>query len=134
MLYTPGFELASFDFLDTPAKVGVIIALTEALAQCDYEYLRVKPNTPSLYRSGVRYKHSCYPLIECRWVDIPRAREVNGDCKDLAAWRVAELRIAGELDCRPRVEVRNYPGHIIYHVVVQRADGTVEDPSKLLGM
>jgi len=54
----------------------------------------------------------------------------GGDCEDLAAWRAAELRIAGE-PARV-VVVRSAPG--VLHAVVRRANGRIEDPSRRLGM
>jgi len=48
----------------------------------------------------------------------------------LACWRAAELRQHGE---RARVLVKQVKPRL-FHVVVLRQDGTIEDPSKRLGM
>ena len=83
---------------------------------------------PFLYRSGVRYMRND---PQERWqLPSETLRRGGGDCEDLAAWRAAELRIAGE---PARVVVtRSAPG--VLHAVVRRADGTIEDPSRRLGM
>lgn len=48
-----------------------------------------------------------------------------GDCEDLAAWRAAELRLAGQ---KARVWVRP-SGKSLFHAVVVLENGEVEDPS-----
>lgn len=58
-----------------------------------------------------------------------------GDCDDLCAIRVAELAMQGEkagfsIYWRPRPD---RPPRA-YHVQVRRANGRIEDPSRLLGM
>lgn len=56
----------------------------------------------------------------------------QGDCEDLAGWYTAGLRVSG-IDPEARaVAVRTSPR--TWHAVVQRSDGTLEDPSAELGM
>jgi hypothetical protein len=84
---------------------------------------------PPLYESGVRYKNEprdvwrhCADVLGEKW----------GDCEDLSAYRAAELRVSGE---DPGAAVRTYqsgPGR--YHAIVRRGDGSLEDPSRELGM
>jgi hypothetical protein len=86
---------------------------------------------PSLYRSGVRYVQERRGLDD--WLQAPEVyRRRKGDCEDLGAWRAAELQLGGEpgafADCRP------VPGRRRWHTFVRRADGTIEDPSRILGM
>ena len=92
---------------------------------------------PPLYRAGVQYRREqakqCWHPISGGCEDWLSAWEVKrqgyGDCEDLASWRAAELNLAGE---RARaVPVRTRSG---WHIVVRRADGTIEDPSAKLGM
>ena len=90
---------------------------------------------PALYTSGVRYAREV-----CRARAVPGAcerfltasqaiSERVGDCATLACWRAAELIVAGE---RARaVPIRSDVG---WHVLVKRADGAIEDPSRRLGM
>lgn len=86
---------------------------------------------PPLYESGVVYRRE--PPGEERW-SPPSAVLARGygDCEDLASWRAAELRVTGEdPGARARV-VRSGPR--TWHAIVERADGSIEDPSRVLGM
>jgi len=65
-----------------------------------------------------------------RWQTITDVyRRGYGDCEDLAAIRVAELR---------RERIRAVPWfrrkNNIWHVVVKYPNGKIEDPSRILGM
>lgn len=83
-----------------------------------------------LYQSGVRYQRE--PRGRERWQTAEETRSLgHGDCEDLVIARVAELREAGEDAARPLVY---RAASSTLHTVVQRADGTIEDPSKILGM
>lgn len=55
-----------------------------------------------------------------------------GDCDDLAPWRAADLRTSGE-DPGARSEVIP-SGPKMWHAIVKRSDGTIEDPSQAAGM
>lgn len=84
---------------------------------------------PRLYDAGVVYKREsrdtwrhALDLVLSGW----------GDCEDLAAFRVADLHTSGE---DPDAHVYVYrSGPKSYHAVVGLGDGTIEDPSYLLGM
>lgn len=55
-----------------------------------------------------------------------------GDCDDLAPWHAASLRATGE---DPDATARVYQsGPKRWHAVVQRSDGSIEDPSRAAGM
>ena len=120
----------------TLMRPGALDELLAELVRRDEIYLARNPSTPPLYASGVRYVAE--PDDSERWLTVPEMRAVgHADCEDLVSWRVAELRAAGERGARafwvsfpPRVS----GGGILYHVLVRRADGRVEDPSRLLGM
>lgn len=116
--------------------LGLLSAL-EALVGLNRVYLRTHPRAPSLYRAGVRYLRDAdngdqqLPDAEL-WLTIPDCLASGGaDCKVLSAYRVAELRERGELDARCHVV---QVGPSSWHVIVKRADGTTEDPSRELGM
>jgi len=80
-------------------------------------------------------------------VYLPEHDVTVSQCDDLAAWRVAELRVRGSADY-PNGEPAQFmlrkfvrPGKpLLYHVLVKRAPtkahpkGWIEDPSKILGM
>lgn len=116
----------SLEKLTTEAQVSVVGELLECLAAINAVHLRVSP-TP-LYEARVRYVRS-EP-----WLDLLAViAKGGGDCKDLSAWRVAELREAGE-DARFHVLARTKQGEPRFHVQVVRASGVVEDPGAFLGM
>lgn len=84
---------------------------------------------PALYQSGVRYRRE--PPGQEVW-QLPHQTMAlgYGDCEDLASWRVAELRIAGE---NAKLVFRR-SGRRLWHALVRRGNGELEDPSKILGM
>lgn len=55
-----------------------------------------------------------------------------GDCDDLAPWHAASLRHTGEDPKAKAIAQRS--GINRWHAVVQRGDGTIDDPSKRAGM
>lgn len=87
---------------------------------------------PPLYASGVRY------ALERRgevWLDCVRVLELrHGDCEDLAAWRCAELRLAGDPGAVTMFSARPRGSGRLIHIVVLHGNGELEDPSRALGM
>lgn len=109
----------------------VILYFLEAMVNCNREWIRRNPKTPSLYKSGCRYVRE-YETEE--WLDIPTIILAGGgDCEDLACWRVAELRNQG-IKCQPFIRWRKFGDFYLYHVLVLYPNGRMEDPSKILGM
>jgi hypothetical protein len=111
-----------------------LLWLLEALIKCNIIYLASHPNTPLLYSSGVRYQRE--PRGKEEWQDIPSALKLlRGDCEDLAAWRAAELRQRGVF---ARGHLKWFHSRdvnlTLYHVQVKLPDGSIEDPSRKLGM
>ena len=107
--------------------------ILDAQVKINQLFLRTH-NVPPLYESGVRYQNepddgqeefACIePVYYRKW----------GDCDDLAPWRVAELRNAGE-KAKIRIQwKRRRDGRKLFHIVVRRANGRIEDPSAILGM
>lgn len=120
------------------ASEKVLDMILELLVQVDLLYLKLNPKTPKMYESGVRYYHEG---IRDEWFSTCEAlHEQLADCKGLSAWRVAELRLSGEdpeAKCCKKFAVINdstIGKLVLYHVMVQRGDGTIEDPSRKLGM
>ena len=109
-------------------------ALLSALVILDLEWIRTHPRTPELYRSGVVYRREPPPREV--WQDIPTAMaRGHADCEDLASWRCAEVRARRNVKVRPIPQGRRGPdGALHYHIVCRWPDGTIEDPSKRLGM
>lgn len=95
---------------------------------------RHDPKLPSVYDAGIVYRRE--PRGYEQFCDVLTVlRRGWGDCEDLAcavaAWRVVRT---GEL-ARPRITWKPLGGgHWLYHIRVNRADGSVEDPSAALGM
>ena len=84
---------------------------------------------PRLYDSGVRYQRE-QPGRE-QWWTIPQVLERGyGDCEDLSAWRAAELRSMGV----PAFAYVIRSGPRMFHAVVRYPDGSIEDPSRALGL
>jgi hypothetical protein len=122
------------------ANAKALEALMNCLTDLDSLWLRMHPDTPRLYDSGVFYKRTDI------WDTIPALYGRSyGDCKSLAACRVAELRARG-IKCRPVFRFITEPsespydqtGYTMYHILVMFADNRVQglwgDPSKVLGM
>lgn len=138
-MYAPHFRLKSFDVIPEGYKLGVLQSLLEGLTMANVAYLLQQPHTPNLYDAGIRYLEEDPGVDE--WQDIPDtiARRF-GDCEDLACWRVAELRVrGGEPRATREITVSDIPdksGRVVttYHILVRHQDGTIEDPSRLLGM
>jgi hypothetical protein len=117
---------------------------TWVLVRQNVRYLE-RYQAPELYASGVWYQpdeltcDAAERICAENWLPIPyvieRARMGDGsDCKCLAAWRVAELRMRG-VDARPRVlRQASRLGRPLYHVDVALPNERSEDPSRILGM
>jgi len=100
--------------------------------QCVDELQLRRGKYPSMYEAGVvhyqREKRGHEEWQTAR--DMMRTHQ--GDCEDLAAWRAAELRASGVDKAATAIIKRIHTGLI--HCLVRRGDGTIEDPSKRLGM
>lgn len=114
-----------------PALEGVaegLVRLNEALfAYADERGVE----SPSLYESGIVYRRE--PRGREWWESAADALGVasnrSGDCEDLAAYRAAELRyFEDEPGARVKI-VRTRRGS--FHAVVEREDGSIEDPSRI---
>lgn len=114
--------------------VGLAIKpLLDTLVVVNRLYLRLHPDTPLLYESGVRYREEPKDTIE-EFASIPVVLDrMWGDCDDLAPYRCAELLELGE-NASIRIQWRKGPKGRLYHIVVRREDDSIEDPSRILGM
>lgn len=117
---------------DRDLSERALVHALEVLTLADEAYLRRNPGTPDLYRAGVRYQAE--PIPQEQWKAIPYVlRDKHGDCEDLAAWRVASYRVRG-IAARPTFIWRKVGQVKIYHILVELPNGTIEDPSRILGM
>lgn len=137
-MYDPRFVLRSFDTLDPAPKVAILNGMLDALILADILYLQANPGTPGVYEAGLRYEPE--EIGRDDWRDIPSILDhKGGDCEDLACYRVAELRFRHGEPAKPYVsskivKSKRYGTFTLYHIRVERVDGTIEDPSKDLGM
>jgi len=113
----------------------VLTPLLAALTEINRAARRNGYSVPPLYRSGVRYREE--PHGSERWLSsVAALREGSADCEDLACWLAADLLDQG-LPARaiplPSPQ-RTAGGGRLYHIVVDRGSGLLEDPSRNLGM
>lgn len=113
-----------------PTSIAAMEAVVEGLAALNFRAMHTAVlgggGFPPLYESGIVYRRE--PPGSEEWqsaIDLMRTGE--GDCEDLSAYRVGELRTLGE----PATVaiIRNPSGS--YHAVVRREDGSIEDPSRI---
>lgn len=111
-----------------------LLALLEGLIALDRIQIRRSPRPiPTLYASGVRYQREARNPDGTRKEDWRTIAELLGyrfgDCEDLAAYRVAELRERG-INASPWITRHGKT----WHVRVRHPNGEIEDPSARLGM
>jgi hypothetical protein len=147
--HTFTFDMDGFGWGDLRRAARRMQILLDALTKIHLDHLRHYPKTPSLYESGVVYERE--PPGREDWQDIfTTLRRGGGDCEDLATWRAADLITRGvpaRAFGRPRPMMIPRPcseGAIacegkpevgtLWHILVRLPNGTIEDPSKKLGM
>lgn len=122
--------------IQVPPVPEAIEAVAEGLVRLNEWYFNTACDegvrVPVLYRSGIVYRREA-PGAEF-WQSAQDVLGVigqrSGDCEDLAAYRAAELRVfQGDVDARVKV-VRTRRG--TFHAIVERGDGVIEDPSRVL--
>lgn len=118
--------------LRSPAEVQQALL---ALYRVNVALLEEWPDRwPRLYDSGVRWQLERDPRSQGGedWFHLDQlydGRE-TADCEDIAAARAAELTVLDGIPAVPRLTYVDGG----YHIVVQLYDGTIEDPSVILGM
>ncbi len=129
-------------------SVAVLAPMCETMVQWNVlwmtDQLAAGLDAPLLSEAGVRYQREGDKNgFENGWLSVPwilkrkrfdpltRRFYRFADCKALAAWRAAELRVLGDPNAMA------YPiqaGPRLFHVVVVHGSGLVEDPSAEYGM
>ena len=121
--------------IDVPAVPEAIEAVAEGLVRLNEWFFNYAADhgvrVPRLYQGGIKYRRE--PPGSEWWESAADILGVvaqrSGDCEDLAAWRVGELRVfEGDPDARLRV-VTTPRG--TFHAIVEHGDGTLEDPSRI---
>jgi len=121
--------------IQLPARRSYLLTLLEALVAVNRLELReIGPRAPALYKAGVKYtrekRDPSTGMPREEWLTIRQIFErKHADCEDLAAARVAELRNRG---VNARIWLVRHGR--MWHVQVRLPDGTIEDPSRILGM
>ena len=108
-----------------------LVPLLACLCQLNLIWLR-RHSAPPLYAAGIVYQSE--PAGQEHWRAIPHVLRLGyADCKSLAAWRVAELRMKG-VAAACRHSWRDTERGRLWHITVQFPTGRIEDPSRILGM
>ena len=115
---------------------STIEIMLRAMVAVNRAWLRRNPAAPHLYDAGARYIRE--PQGGGYWMDYGEIlRRGGADCEDLATALVAWYQETGQ-EPYASIQVLEYPDQttdmIHWHVVVRRRDGTIEDPSRVLGM
>lgn len=133
MQWVLNFDGIPYSQKDEIAHVGR--ALIAFAVRRNMTYLRSVKRAPSLYSSGVRFRREPWAGTGKEEIaGIPAVlRRKWGDCDDLVAWRVAELRIQG-IDARPMIRWPKRNPNNKYHAMVRLPSGATDDPSARLGM
>lgn len=126
----PGFFGDPRRLQESEALLGELLHF---MVRANRLHLLHEPQTAPLYRAGVRWSAPEGAVLASIPAIYARGRAA---CASLTAARVAELQVHGEARAVPAFFSRpsRDPGRVVYHVVVRRADGRIEDPSAKLGM
>lgn len=109
----------------------IIDATLEGVTRLDEALIRA--GTPTFEESVGSVKWQPEPPGEEHFDHAAKVLQRGwGDCDDLAPWHAASLRVTGEDPGATAVVRRSGPTR--WHAVVQRSDGTIEDPSREAGM
>jgi hypothetical protein len=134
-MYAPTFAFAAFNGeRDWDLSARLMTLALDFWTEVDVEWLRAVPSLPPLYQSGVRYYADRYwegPWLDAMTVALTRF----ADCKSLATYRCAELRVRHGIMARPEFDRQLLAdGTQWFHVYVRLPDGRFEYPSRILGM
>jgi len=112
---------------------GVLNAALEAVTRLDESLLKAGeiPTCDEGIKKGIRWKPEPPGQEHFDHASLVMKRK-HGDCDDLAPWQAASLRASG-VDPKARAIVYK-SGPKRWHAVVERGDGTIDDPSKRAGM
>lgn len=112
-----------------PARKPYLLVMLDALVRVNLLQLKQRPGLPGLYSGRVRYKREARGKETWKTL-VEILASGSGDCEDLAAARVAELRNQG---VNARIDVKRVSPRLL-HIRVRHPDGKIEDPSAKLGM
>jgi len=120
--------------VNCPPIPEAIEALAEGLVGLNVVLMRMAEENghevPRLYESRATYRRERrgQEFWKGALDALGVAETLEGDCEDLASYRAAELRYMDDEPARV-VILRTERG--TFHAVVERGDGTIEDPSRI---
>lgn len=127
-------RLAVPDVLDDLERKDALDAALESVTRSNVGLLRrgIVPTAAAAIKAG-KVRWAPEPPGDEHF-DLPTTvlKRGAGDCDDLAPWHCAALRASGT-DPGARAIVRK-SGPNRWHAIVQRSDGSIEDPSRAAGM
>jgi hypothetical protein len=110
---------------------AVIDAAMEAVTRLDEHMIRSGDAPPWSPDLGVRWRPENFGEEHFDHA-VEALQRGWADCDDLASWKAGSLRATGE---DPGATARVVPsGPSMYHAIVQRSDGSIDDPSVEAGM
>lgn len=113
------------------ASEMIVSRLFGVIVYANILYLKDHPDTPDLYDAGVIYKRENGE----QWKTIPECiADGYADCEDLSAWLVAQYIVRKGIQARGLISKKCRGKRCLYHVRCRLPNGTIEDPSKILGM
>lgn len=110
---------------------AVIDAALEAVTRLDEHMIRTGEAPPWSPNLGVRWRPENFGEEHFDHAVEALGRKW-GDCDDLASWHAGSLRASGEDPGATARVVSSGPS--MYHAIVQRSDGSIDDPSVEAGM
>lgn len=120
-------EIQALDGADTRAQADVFAAFVESLVEVNRATLRVRRSIPLLYQSRIAFQE------DPRWQDVTSMLSTGyGDCKDLVAWRLAELRELNRVEARLHVVFSKAGDTDVFHMQVLHPTGHLEDPTSII--
>lgn len=126
-----GIDDAFYAQASKSSNASALRALLDCLVDLDVIYLEAYPNTPGLYEARVFYH---FMPTKAPWDTIPTLFSRGyGDCKSLAAARIAELRCRGQV-AKPVFRFLKNNWGTMFHILILHSNGNWECPSRILGM
>lgn len=119
--------------IDTSHQESAALQLCSLIELVMTQARREVAALPDLYKSGAKYIPQPSAACAFRSPKDVHSRK-GGDCKQLVVWRIAELREKARENATPRIIWLADKKGLSAHAQVRRADGTIEDPSLILGM
>ncbi len=120
--------------IDEATSHEALAAMLEGLTAIDVMYLQRHPETPDIFKSGVRYMEE--PPGQEEWQDVPTTLRLKyGDCEDLASWLAASMFVKQGVKAPAIYSSKKLPsGAVLYHIRNRFPTGEIFDVSKALGM